>query len=57
MTITPWKILESHHLHKNVRIDKCELPDGKVIDGLVLEYGDWATIVALTKEQEVVLVR
>ena len=57
MTITPWKILESHHLHKNVRIDKCELPDGKVIDGFVLEYGDWATIVALTKEQEVVLVR
>ena len=57
MTITPWKILESQHLHKNVRIDKCELPDGKVIEGFVLEYGDWATIVALTKEQEVVLVR
>jgi ADP-ribose pyrophosphatase len=57
MTIKPWKILESHHLHKNVRIDTCELPDGKVIDGFVLEYGDWATIVALTKTQEVVLVR
>src|SRR5512140_2599275 len=57
MTITPWKILESHHLHKNVRIDKCELPDGKLIDGFVLEYNDWATIVALTKAQEVVLVR
>jgi ADP-ribose pyrophosphatase len=57
MTITPWKILESYHLHKNVRIDKCELPDGKVIEGFVLEYGDWATIVALTRDQEVVLVR
>jgi 8-oxo-dGTP pyrophosphatase MutT (NUDIX family) len=57
MTIKPWKTLESHHLHKNVRIDKCELPNGKVIDGFVLEYGDWATIIALTKEQEVVLVR
>ena len=57
MTIKPWKILESHHLHKNVRIDKCELPDGKVIDGFVLEYAHWATIVALTKEQQVVLVR
>jgi ADP-ribose pyrophosphatase len=57
MTITPWKILESHHLHKNVRIDTCELPDGKVIEGFVLEYGDWATIVALTRDQEVVLVR
>jgi ADP-ribose pyrophosphatase len=57
MTITPWKILESHHLHKNVRLDTCELPDGKVIEGFVLEYGDWATIVALTRDQEVVLVR
>ncbi len=57
MTITPWKILASQHLHKNVRIDKCELPNGKVIDGFVLEYGDWATIVALTKQQEVVMVR
>jgi ADP-ribose pyrophosphatase len=57
MIIKPWKILESNHLHKIVRIDQCELPDGKVIDGLVLEFGDWATILALTKEQEVVLVR
>ena len=57
MTIKPWKILESHYLHKNVRIDKCELPDGKVIEGFVLEYGDWATILALTKQQDVVLVR
>jgi ADP-ribose pyrophosphatase len=57
MAIRPWKILESHHLHKNVRIDTCELPNGKVIDGFVLEYGDWATIVALTKDQKVVLVR
>jgi 8-oxo-dGTP pyrophosphatase MutT (NUDIX family) len=28
-----------------------------VIDGFVLEYGDWATILALTKQQEVVLIR
>ena len=57
MTIKPWKILESHHLHKYVRIDKCELPNGMVIDGFVLEYADWATILALTKQQEVVLIR
>jgi ADP-ribose pyrophosphatase len=57
MTIKPWKILESQHLHKNVRIDKCELPDGKVIDGFVLEYGTWVAIVALTKDQQVVLER
>ena len=57
MSITPWKILESHHLHKNVRIDTCELPDGKVIEGFVIEYGDWATVVALTRQQEVVMIR
>jgi ADP-ribose pyrophosphatase len=57
MTIKPWKILESKHIHKNVRIDTCELPNGKIIEGCVLEFGDWATIVALTKKQEVVLVR
>ena len=57
MTIKPWKILESHHIHKNVRIDKCELPNGMVIDGFVLEYRDWVTVIALTKQQEMVLVR
>jgi 8-oxo-dGTP pyrophosphatase MutT (NUDIX family) len=57
MTIKPWKILESHFIHQNVRIDKCELPNGMTIDGFVLEYGDWATVIALTKQHEVVLVR
>jgi ADP-ribose pyrophosphatase len=58
MTIKPWKILESKHIHRNVRIDKCELPNGQqVIDGFVLEYGDWVTVVALTPEEQVVLVR
>jgi ADP-ribose pyrophosphatase len=57
MTIQPWKILESKYLRKEVRLDKCELPNGKIIEGVVLEYGDWVTIVALTKKQEVVMVR
>ena len=57
MTIKPWKILESQQIYKYVRIDKCELPNGMIIDGFVLEYGNWATILALTKQQEVVLVR
>jgi ADP-ribose pyrophosphatase len=57
MTIKPWKILESKYLRKEMRLDTCKLPNGKVIEGVVLEYGDWATIVALTKKQEVVLVR
>jgi 8-oxo-dGTP pyrophosphatase MutT (NUDIX family) len=57
MTFKPWKILESHNIHKNVRIDQCELPNGMTIDGFVLEYGDWAMVIALTKQGEVVLVR
>jgi ADP-ribose pyrophosphatase len=57
MSITPWKILESRHLHEHVRIDKCELPDGRVIDGFVIEYGDWVNVVALTRDGQVVLVR
>lgn len=57
MTMKPWKILESHHLRENIRIDKCELPNDKVIDACVLEYADWVTVLALTKEQQVVLVR
>jgi len=57
MTIKPWKILGSSRLYKNIRIDKCELPDGKAYDVTVLEYRDWVTIIALTKDQQVVLER
>ena len=57
MTLKPWKILSSSHIHKNVRIDQCELPNGKVIDGFVLEYHDWVNVVALTPGQQVVLVK
>lgn len=57
MTITPWKILESNYLRSNVRIDKCETANGKIMEPLVLEYGTWVTIVALTKKQEVLLIK
>lgn len=57
MTITPWKILESNYLRSNVRVDKCETSNGRVIEPLVLEYGTWVTIVALTEQQEVLLIK
>jgi ADP-ribose pyrophosphatase len=57
MAITPWKILESNYLRNNVRIDKCETSNGKIIEPLVLEYGTWVTIVALTEGQEVLLIK
>lgn len=55
MAVKPWKILASSYIHKNVRIDQCELPDGKVIDGFVLEYHDWVNVVALTRDKQVVM--
>ena len=57
MTIKPWKILTSTHLRDNIRLDRCELPNGQIIEGTVLEFGTWATVLALTKAQEVVLIR
>jgi len=57
MPIRPWKVLESKYLKKNVRIDTCETSNGKIIEPLILEYGSWVTIVALTKQQEVLLIK
>ena len=57
MTIKPWKILYSTHLRDNIRLDRCELPNGNILEGTVLEFSTWATVLALTKDQEVVLIR
>jgi ADP-ribose pyrophosphatase len=57
MTIKPWKILSSTHLRDRIRLDQCELPNGKVIEGTVFEFRNWVTVLALTKQQEVVLIR
>ena len=57
MTIKPWKILDSTHLRDNIRLDCCELPNGQIIEGTVLEFGTWAAVLALTKNLEVVLIR
>lgn len=57
MPIRPWRVLESNYLKKNVRVDICETSNGKIIEPLILEYGTWVTIVALTKQQEVLLIK
>jgi ADP-ribose pyrophosphatase len=51
------KTLASRHIHPKVRVDTCELPNGQIIEPLVLEFSDWACVVALTKTQEVLLIR
>lgn len=57
MSLTPWKILESRHPFPKFRMDTCELPSGKPYKAFVLEFDAWANVVALTKNNEVVLVR
>jgi 8-oxo-dGTP pyrophosphatase MutT (NUDIX family) len=57
MPIQSWKVLESSHPRKNLRVDKCELPNGIIIETMILEFGTWATIVAITKKQEVILIK
>ncbi|GJQ34301.1 MAG: NUDIX hydrolase [Anaerolineaceae bacterium] len=57
MSLTPWKILESRHPFPKCRMDTCELPSGKPYKAFVLEFDAWANVVAITKKNEVVLVR
>ena len=57
MVIKPWKILDTTYLHTNIRVDKCELPDGKIITPHVLNYDDEIMVFALTKDRQVVLIK
>ncbi|MBV6397285.1 MAG: ADP-ribose pyrophosphatase [Anaerolineales bacterium] len=57
MSLTPWKILESKYIRPRVRIDTVELPNGKTFQPMVFEYRRWATVFALTEQNEVVLIR
>lgn len=57
-----WKTLSSEYLFKDlwftVRKDRCETPDGKVIDPYyVYEFPTWVTALALTEENKVILVK
>ena len=57
MPINPWKVLETSYFRPRFRIDKCELPNGNFLDATIFEFRAWANIVALTKNDEVVLVK
>jgi ADP-ribose pyrophosphatase len=57
-----WKLLSSHYIHKGpwatLRIDKCEMPDGRIIDDYyVLEYSSWVNGVAITEDNKVLMVK
>lgn len=57
MPIKPWKVLETSYFRPRFRIDKCELGNGNLLDATIFEFRSWANIVALTKNNEVVMVR
>lgn len=57
MPLKPWKVLESKHLQPRFRIDRCELSNGQMINAAVLEFQTWANVLAVTKDQKVVLVK
>lgn len=57
MPIKPWKVLESSYFRPRFRIDKCELGNGNLLDATIFEFRSWANIMALTKNNEVVLIK
>src|SRR3712207_5667949 len=56
-----WRTLERSYLYRNpwcaFRVDEVELPDGATIEYGVLEGGGFASVVPVTEEGTVVLVR
>ncbi len=57
MAFQPWKVLESKYLHPRFRIDSCELPNGRHLEAIIFEFRPWANILAITKNNEAVLIR
>lgn len=56
-----WRTLSSEYFYKtpfgNLRKDRCELPNGHIIDGYYInEYADWINAIVVTKENKIVLV-
>ncbi|MBX3257571.1 MAG: NUDIX hydrolase [Chitinophagaceae bacterium] len=57
-----WKTLSSEYLYKatwfTIRKDRCETPEKKIVDPYyVYEFPTWVTAVALTEDNQVVMVR
>jgi 8-oxo-dGTP pyrophosphatase MutT (NUDIX family) len=57
MTLKSWKILESNYARPRYRFDQIELNNGNTFEAVALEFRSWASVLALTKNQEVVLVK
>lgn len=62
MSNLKWEKLSSKYLVKEkwatLRVDTCKMPDGTLIDDYyVLEYPDWVNAVALTENNEVIVIK
>ncbi len=57
MSLKPWKVLESSYFRPRLRLDKVELPNGKFLDATIFEFRAWANVIALTQNNEVVLIK
>ncbi|MES2874050.1 MAG: NUDIX hydrolase [Bacteroidota bacterium] len=62
MTNLDWETISSKYLVRapwaTLRVDTCRMPDGTMIpDYYVLEYPDWVNVIALTEDNQVILVR
>lgn len=60
--ILDWKLINSEYLYKEqwltLRKDVCETPAGVLVDPYyVLEYPDWVCVMAVTENDQVILVR
>lgn len=59
----PWQVLKSNYLldrrpYMHLREDQVRLPNGVVLDHyFVFEYPEWASILAVTEEGSIVLIR
>jgi len=56
-----WKTLSSSYIHKGpwatLRSDRCEMPSGHIVeDYYVLEYNNWVNAVAITEDNEILMV-
>ena len=57
-----WETLSTEYIIKKpwatMRKDVCRMPDGRVVDDYyVLEYPDWANAIAITENNEVLLIK
>lgn len=57
MALKPWKVLSSRYIHPRFRLDDVELPNGHALEAIAFEFRAWANVLALTLQNEVVLIR